>query len=122
MKAINYKQLIGLIAIDLNVSNLIVEAESNGFERAAKMIIDSLENRGLISIEGGEVLFGQSYSESTDDYQAANQRAEMDLEDDEFPEDPDETCSACGYNNGNHMKGCPEDNSPFAELCRNGYD
>lgn len=34
----------------------------------------------------------------------------------------DDNCPACGYNNGNHMKGCPEDNSPFAELCRNGYD
>jgi hypothetical protein len=34
----------------------------------------------------------------------------------------DDTCYACGGDNGEHMKGCPEDHSPYAELLRNGYD
>jgi hypothetical protein len=43
-------------------------------------------------------------------------------DDDEWEEDPDPTCDACGYNHGNHMKGCPEDDSPFALLIRRGFD
>jgi hypothetical protein len=42
--------------------------------------------------------------------------------DDDFEEESDPTCEACGYNHGNHMKGCPNDDSPFALLCRRGFD
>jgi hypothetical protein len=44
---------------------------------------------------------------------------EQDDDEDDFRDD---TCPACGFDNGEHMAGCPEDNSPYAELLRNGYD
>jgi hypothetical protein len=33
----------------------------------------------------------------------------------------DSSCQSCGMIEG-HLKGCPEDDSPFALLCRRGFD
>jgi hypothetical protein len=62
-----------------------------------------------------------------EDYNEAHLQADIKFDfeefgDDDFEEDPDPTCEACGYNHGNHMKGCPNDDSPFALLCRRGFD
>jgi hypothetical protein len=43
-------------------------------------------------------------------------------EEDDLELTDDDDCPACGGFKGAHMKGCPEDRSPFAELIRNGYD
>lgn len=37
-------------------------------------------------------------------------------------EDDIEFCSICDGQNGDHYPNCPEDYSPFARLCREGYD
>jgi hypothetical protein len=53
----------------------------------------------------------------------AQREADLQLEeDDDFELTDNDDCEACGGFNGAHMKGCPEDHSPYAELLRNGYD
>lgn len=48
-------------------------------------------------------------------------KAEEELE---FDEDHDPNCHVCGRNihEEGHLKNCPEDDSPYATLCRVGYD
>lgn len=42
-------------------------------------------------------------------------------EDEEDWQEPEQQCSACCMVGG-HMRGCPEDESPYAQLLRDGYD
>lgn len=106
MNAIGYKNLIGIIALDLRVSGL-VEAESNGYEQTAELIISTLKNRGLIHVEDdGDVTFGHTY---------------YDYQDEGYQEINDRPCSECGQVDG-HLRGCFHDTNPFNELLERGFD
>ncbi|MDW0189360.1 MAG: hypothetical protein QOA70_06885 [Nitrososphaeraceae archaeon] len=41
---------------------------------------------------------------------------------DELDFDSPKYCDACGLDIDEHAAGCPEDDSPYALLCRRGYD
>lgn len=60
---------------------------------------------------------------NADKREDAQREADWQLEEDEdFELTDDDDCPACSGFKGQHMRGCPEDYSPFAELQRNGYD
>jgi hypothetical protein len=52
------------------------------------------------------------------EYEDGMRQAEEDLDFDTT----DDTCDACGCDDGKHMRSCPYDDSPFSVLCREGYD
>lgn len=53
--------------------------------------------------------------------QAESDLDEMDgLDDDQWPES--EECDLCCMPRDNHANSCPNNESPFANLCRDGYD
>lgn len=54
-----------------------------------------------------------------EEYESGMREAEEELN--EFDDIDDNTCDCCGCEDG-HYRGCPEDNSPYALLCREGYD
>lgn len=70
-------------------------------------------------ISHGEYLMAKAIVDEYErtEFEDGMRQAEEDLDDDQ-----DDTCDACGGDKDEHMRGCPEDNSPFALLCREGYD
>jgi hypothetical protein len=81
------------------------------------------DNHGLTLIDSEIEDIMRAVDKFRDDkYYEAQAEADRQLEEDDEWALPDETCSACGCDSGEHMVGCPEDNSPYAQLCRDGYD
>jgi len=51
-----------------------------------------------------------------------NREQEPVVNEEECNNDETDECQSCGIKYGQHAKGCPDDNSPYAEYLRNGFD
>lgn len=67
----------------------------------------------------------QQYQEAkriVDEYERDEFERNMRQAEEELDFEPAEICDWCGGENDSHYLGCPGDESPFAVLCREGYD